>query len=413
MAAGPVDPTYPLLPTAAFLGAGMLLLVLLGSLIRQRYSLGVMLLCLWLLFENVTNGYNFIVWSDNAYIKHLVYCDIVSHLQMMTIIAKPMSTFVITHRLYVIAGTRSTFPPSAAETRRNAIIEWVLGLVVPLLVGGPIYYIVQEARFQVQEGFGCGSASYSSVLYILLIQSWSIIPPILSIALHYPRVVRVFYLQSRDIGDIMLSVGRVSRAHYFRLLALASIDILITLPFGIVVLVLVVTTGLSEDSLPFYPGWDIVHKNWEPTGFAYSETSLSVSSLAEYYFSYWTSPILSFVIFALLGLTKQARATYWDIIRACGSCVCRRRASGANRQSQELATKKLSAGQHRITSLSIDIGKHPEFSIDIDVPSARDAHESKTEAVYRSTPGAVDAAHEDRKAERACSLTSEGNASQR
>ena len=87
------------------------------------------------------------------------------------------------------------------------MIEWILGLIVPMLVAGPLCedshdipllakvpcadsledYTVQEARFQVQEGFGCGSASYSSILYILVIQSWTSIPPLLSIIFHYRK----------------------------------------------------------------------------------------------------------------------------------------------------------------------------------------------------------------------------------
>ena len=71
-----VDPTYPLYPIANFLAAFMLLLVLLTSFVRQSWNFGVALLCFWLFFENLTNGINAIVWSDNFDIKLDVYCDI-------------------------------------------------------------------------------------------------------------------------------------------------------------------------------------------------------------------------------------------------------------------------------------------------------------------------------------------------
>ena len=74
--AGAVDPTYPLYPVACILSAVMLLLVLLTSFVRQSWNLGVAFLCFWLFLENLTEGIDTIVWSDNADIKLYVYCDI-------------------------------------------------------------------------------------------------------------------------------------------------------------------------------------------------------------------------------------------------------------------------------------------------------------------------------------------------
>ena len=71
-----VDPTYPLYSIACILAAIMLLLVLLTSLVRQSWNLGVAFLCFWLFFECLTEGVNVIIWSDNADIKLYIYCDI-------------------------------------------------------------------------------------------------------------------------------------------------------------------------------------------------------------------------------------------------------------------------------------------------------------------------------------------------
>ena len=80
-------------------------------------------------------------------------------------------------------------------------MEWTLGLVIPLLVAGPICatftavatrhklmistdYVNQDARFEVVEGFGCSNASSGSILKILIIDTWSFIPPLLSIIIY-------------------------------------------------------------------------------------------------------------------------------------------------------------------------------------------------------------------------------------
>ena len=115
-----VDPTYPLLPIASVLASFMLLLVLLNASIRQQWNFGVALLCFWLLLQNTTGAANAIIWSDNANVRLLVYCDVgayykpptslsshstyplVSRLQVLMIVLKPMATLIVTRRLYLI-----------------------------------------------------------------------------------------------------------------------------------------------------------------------------------------------------------------------------------------------------------------------------------------------------------------------
>jgi hypothetical protein len=63
---------------------------------------------------------------------------------------------------------------------------------------------------------------------------------------------------------------------------------------------------------PFYYGWAIVHSNWGPVAFTYSTiVGRGVWPHFYFYFNNWMSPILAIAIFALFGLTSEARATYW------------------------------------------------------------------------------------------------------
>ncbi|VDB84664.1 unnamed protein product [Peniophora sp. CBMAI 1063] len=304
------DPTYPLYPVASILAAASLLLVLTASVARQSWNLGVVFLSFWLCLETFINGVNEIVWSDNADIKHVVYCDIVTHLQLISSIVKPASTFIITRRLYLIASLRSVELPNPSARRRNLLIEWTLGLVLPVMIGGPIYYVVQSRRFTVVEGFGCLNSSVFSVLTFFLITSWSISLPLLSIVTYLPMVARVFYRQGRDTNQFLNSNGTVSRTNYLRVLAVASTDMLLTLPIGITNLVLFVLSSPHE--MTFYPGWEHVHSHWNPTSESYSKLlERGTFNVARTYFTRWTSPVLAFAIFALFGLTTQARATYW------------------------------------------------------------------------------------------------------
>ncbi|KZV66663.1 hypothetical protein PENSPDRAFT_654704 [Peniophora sp. CONT] len=317
-----VDPTYPFYPIASFLSAVLLSLIVFSGLVLQRWNLnlGVAFLCFWLFFENLANAIMTIVWADNADIKLYVLCDIVSHLQIITSVVKPMSTFIITRRLYLVTGLPSVQTPDRAMRLRNLAIEWTLGLVIPVLIAGPFYYIVQQLRFKVAEGFGCNNASDGSILAIMLLNSWSVIPPLISVVFYYPRVARFFWDQSMDNGRFRQNDQSSARTGHLRLLVLASIDLLLTLPFGIVSIVLIVTEVLSQGPLPFYFGWTYDHTNWEPEGFSYADiVATGTSGIAQQYFSEWTSPVLSFAIFALFGTTSEARASYRGAICTVGS----------------------------------------------------------------------------------------------
>ncbi|VDB95835.1 unnamed protein product [Peniophora sp. CBMAI 1063] len=296
------DPTYPFLPIACLLSSVMLLLVLMTSFIRQRWNLGVTFLCFWLFIENITSAVSAVIWSDNADVKLYVYCDIVTHLQIIAAIVKPMATLIITRRLHLIASLESVELPSRAARRRDLAIEWTLGLLCPLLVAGPIYYVDQGARFTIYEGSGCATAEEESILEVLIQELWSIVPPLISVIVYYPRVVRTYYRQSKDINSFLRSNPSISRTNYLRILILASIDILFILPIGVVNVALYISATLSPPKyLPFYPGWAFLHADWTPN-----------------YFINWTSPVLAFVIFGLFGATAEARASYWRIICTVG-----------------------------------------------------------------------------------------------
>ncbi|VDB86863.1 unnamed protein product [Peniophora sp. CBMAI 1063] len=311
------DPTYPLYPISCTLAAAMLLLTLLTSIIRQSWNLGVALLCFWLCLENVTYAVNTVLWADNADARLYVYCGIVTRLQLLCYVIKPMSTLIITRRLYLIASLQSVDLPSASQRRRNSILEWTAGLLIPIIVAGPLYYVVQPYRFQITRGFGCANPAEGSVLAILLVDIWGIVPPLLSVLVYYPRVVGTFVSHGRAVNEFLRSNGSVSRTNYMRILALASVDVVLTLPMGITFLVLQIFS--KDESLPFYRGWSTVHAHWDIVH--HVDTIDSRAGSAQAYFSHWASPVLAFTIFALFGMTAEARASYAKFLRAVvGRC---------------------------------------------------------------------------------------------
>ncbi|KZV73945.1 STE3-domain-containing protein [Peniophora sp. CONT] len=361
-----VDPTYPLYPVICVVSSVSLLFVLLTNAVRHSWNLGVAFLCFWLFFENLTNAVNAIIWSDNAAIKHYVYCDIVSRVQMITFVVKPTATLIITRRLYLVICPRSTNPHDKTIKRWDRVIEWILGLGIPVLVAGPVYYVNQNARFQVLEGFGCTNTMAGSILAILLVRSWSVIPPLLSIALYYSRMARTFYRQTKDVTRLLHDNASVSRRNYLRVLALASLDILLTLPFGAVNIVLSTIVAVNEDRLPFYPGWTKVHSDWTPKILTWADIrSSGKSALPQDYFNLWTSPVLALAIFGLFGLTTEARASYEHIFRIVrGWLGCKLPPRSGNSRSGTLETIKF---EEQMQEVVLDIKGSSTSSVGFEV----------------------------------------------
>ncbi|KZV69107.1 STE3-domain-containing protein [Peniophora sp. CONT] len=367
-----VDPTYLLYPIACLLASAMLLLVLTTSFVRQSWNLGVTFLCFWLFLELVTFAVNAIVWSDNADVKLYVYCDIVSHLQLIVFVVKPMATVIITRRLYLIASLQSVQLPNKAARYRDLALEWTLGLIIPVLVAGPIYYVNQGARFRVLEGLGCKDAEQVSILDTMILESWTVVCPLISIVFYYPKVARTYYRQRRDIDSFLRSNSSVSRTNYIRILILASIDILLTLPIGIVNLTLDIVASLSAKTFPFYPGWTLLHANWDPQIISYADLQAGgPAELSLTYFAQWTSPVLAFAIFGLFGVTPEAGTSYWRIICTVGGWFGWKPIPRARNGQASLGDIEFGARPVQDTSgIDLEMGSRPPSFINTDVHAA-------------------------------------------
>ncbi|VDB86862.1 unnamed protein product [Peniophora sp. CBMAI 1063] len=360
-----LDPTYPLYPIVEIFSTVLLLLVLATSVVRHSWNLGVLFLCFWLPLELVGSAAGHIIWSDNGHgtARFHTFCDIFSRLQLVCYVVKPMSTLILSRRLYMIASLRPINLECAAARRWNFALEWTLGIGVPLIVAGPLYYVLQRYRFVVKEGFGCANSHAHSILSILLIEGWLVVPPLLSAALYYPKVIKTFYCQRRDIERFLQSDGPEAASHvnYARLLILASVDILLMLPCGLASIILYT---LELEPIPFHSnGIHIHHHNHTMIKtVTYEElTSGQAGSarMARIYFLTATSPVLAFTIFGLFGVTSEARASYRRIIRTVTTLVGWRPASLKHVEAHS-SLGPIEFGERTPTHVTLsDIGMRP------------------------------------------------------
>ena len=136
-------------------------------------------------------------------------------------------------------------------------------------------YIVQGARFQLFEEFGCANATVSFSLSVLMLGTANLLLPLASLALysrmhcliygtsdlltpiHAARLVYTYFKHRKDLDEVLESNGRVVNRHSFlKLLALGLFDAVITLPLAIINLV----QGLLQTKADgLWPGWNVAH----------------------------------------------------------------------------------------------------------------------------------------------------------
>ena len=78
------------------------------------------------------------------------------------------------------------------------------------------------------------------------------------------KVVRIFLRQRRAVNSFLSSTNSIDRISYLRVIALASVDISLTLPMNVASSVLRIITLVEANSPPFYLGWSALHATLKP-----------------------------------------------------------------------------------------------------------------------------------------------------
>ncbi|KAI0033876.1 GPCR fungal pheromone mating factor, partial [Vararia minispora EC-137] len=264
-------------------------------------NLGAFMLCVWIVLLDVIYGVNSILWADNIDVKAFVWCDIATHLQVFFSISKPACTLIITRRLYL--ATKLEVDPPSLDKLLDSFRDYILIFAD---------YIVQDYRFLIVEGQGCQDSVWPSGVEVLLLSIWPVIFPLISAVFYCPRILWTFYRHACEANRALSSHPSLSRPAYNRILALGCIDILITLPIGIVSLI-------QDFPLPaaygfpfvFYPGWAPIHTDWAPISVTAAEwNSRSFWAAWSSYFGRWANAALGLLVFAIFGFSPDARRTY-------------------------------------------------------------------------------------------------------
>ncbi|KIM26532.1 hypothetical protein M408DRAFT_330503 [Serendipita vermifera MAFF 305830] len=272
--------------------------------IRSRNS-GTLLYLAWSLTGNIIYFVNSIVWAENIRNPAPIWCDISSKLIVGLGVGLPCASLCIQRRLYTVSRVRSV-SENPATRRRALIIDLLIGLGIPILVM-VLHYIVQGHRYDILEDVGCWPTVYSSVVAVPLVYMWPLIVSLISIPFCVLSYISFYrrradfqrYLATNETG---LNVDR-----YLRLMALASVELVVVLPLNIFSLV----SNMTNGTLYPYTSWDDVHYNF---GRVVYMTNFALTSNRKFYTEFtvarWVIPLSGFLFFLFFGLSIEARKDY-------------------------------------------------------------------------------------------------------
>nr|AAF01420.1 Rcb3.42 [Coprinopsis cinerea] len=303
------DPTYPAFPVLSFIGFVLVLIPLPWHL--QAWNSGTCLYMIWTALGCLNFFINSIVWHGNAIDRAPLWCDISTRFVVGLSVAIPAASLCINRRLYKIASCR-TANISRSEKRKAVMVDLAIGLGIPL-VQMPLQYVVQGHRYDIFQDIGCYATTVNTPPAYPLVFLWPTIIGLVS-AVYCILTLREFMRRRAQFSQLISSnSSSLTVNRYFRLMSLATLELLFNLP--------ITTTGLylSITSRPIYPwtNWADIHYNFNVIDtyprilWAHKTADAIILELGR-----WSIVFCALLFFAFFGFAEEARKNYRKAILA-------------------------------------------------------------------------------------------------
>jgi pheromone a factor receptor len=300
----------------------------------EAWNTGTCLIILWTGTGCLVMSINAIIWDGNTVNWAPVWCDITTKWMVGIVVGIPAASLCINRRLYNIATIQSvTFTKD--DRRRAILIDLAIGVGIPVLVMA-LHYIVQGHRFDIFEDIGCRPVTFNTPLAYPLV----VLPPLvigLISGAYSVLIIKAFYLRSVEIKTVLSTNSSITFHRYFRLMGLATVDLLITIPFT----TFIIYANLKFGKLAPWISWEDTHVTFSrvdqiPAHFWRNDP---VAQFAME-FTRWSVVACGFVFFMFFGFADEARRNY----RKAYACLASR--LGAKVSSTSTGVQDSLGSQH-------------------------------------------------------------------
>ncbi|PFH48839.1 hypothetical protein AMATHDRAFT_148990 [Amanita thiersii Skay4041] len=270
----------------------------------QAWNAGTCAFMIWTSISCLIRFVNALVWRGSVANVAPVWCDISSKLMVGASIGIPASILCISRRLYCITSTRNV-TLGHKDRRRNLLIDLSIALCIPVLIM-ILHVIVQAHRFDILEDIGCYPVIYNTLPAYFLYFMWPILLGCISF-IYSGLTLQSFWKKRAEFTTIATSHTAMSLSRYFRLMLLAFLDMMLTVPLGVYVIY------ISNKNVKLAP-W----VSWEDTHYDFGRVvqipSMIWRSDASFRTSVeltrWLPVVCALIFFALFGISPEARKNY-------------------------------------------------------------------------------------------------------
>ncbi|KAL0568016.1 a-factor receptor [Marasmius crinis-equi] len=168
-----------------------------------------------------------------------------------------------------------------------------------------LHYIPQGHRYNIYEDFGCFPSIYNTWVGFVLVYAWP--PAIACVSSVYSVLcLRAFVKRRQQFKELLSKINNLNANRYTRLMCLAGIDILITLPFSLWSLFANIQIGV----MPWV--------SWEDTHFGFSIPDLVPALIwktnrqfnVSIEITRWSPVLCAFLFFGFFGFADEAKKNY-------------------------------------------------------------------------------------------------------
>ncbi|KAF9649298.1 fungal pheromone STE3G-protein-coupled receptor [Thelephora ganbajun] len=300
------DITYPLFPIVTALGFVIVLIPLPWHL--EAWNSGTCYYMIWVALACLNQFVNSVVWTNDALNRAPIWCDISTRITLGAAVGIPASSLCIMRRLYNISKVQAV-ATTRAEKRRAVLVDTLICVLFPI-IEMVLAYIVQGHRFDIFEQVGCYPHIVNMLPAYFLVVMWPVVIGMIS-AIYCGLTLWSFLQRQAQFSQFMSSNSSLTMSRYFRLMALAGVELLCTTPLSVFLMVL----NLTAQPLDPWVSWQDTHYNFSrvrlvPAVFWTMNRWLVVGIQV----NRWSGPFCAFIFFAFFGFAAEARKNYRNTI---------------------------------------------------------------------------------------------------
>ncbi|KAI0789238.1 pheromone A receptor-domain-containing protein [Abortiporus biennis] len=281
--------------------AAVVSLIPIPSFYRDRNA-PVLSLVAWIFTLSVIYAINSIIWRDGNDAKILVWCDVVTKLNIGALSAIPAAALCVARRLELLSSGRMAYF-TIKDDRRQRVLELAFCLCVPILMMA-LHLFVQPRRFDLISGVGCRPAIYPSVLSLVLL--W-VIPLLLSAVTLIFLILALGYFFSQRI-DFTTHLNRTGSSlttkQYLRLMGMTATVIVWSIITCAIAMRNVVLSGMQTSM-----GWNDVHTNFGQIN-RIDLSDLSTGQARRILVSWWSIPVSAYIFFIFFAFGEETIREY-------------------------------------------------------------------------------------------------------